>query len=477
MGSTNAKKAVGNVMRVLVSNILSIVVGIAVGFILPKLLDIEDYGYYKTYNLYASYIGLFTLGIIDGIVLEYGAKDYEELDKKYFRSIGRLFALIQLGFLIGGVVIAIVFLKGEYRFIFCATGVYILAQNITNYFQQISQITQRFKEYSYRNVIKSILTLVAVGLLYIFYIINIDINYRIYVLMVLIISYLLTLWYLYTYRDLIIGEHKVIRTHFADIRYLIKLGFPLLFANLCSTFILIIDRQFVNVLFNTETYAVYAFAYNMLSLVTVATSAMAVVLYPILKRTDEQSLKNNYMFLISSIQIFVFGALCAYFPLCVFIDWFLPKYASSLVIFRIIFPGLAMNAAITVVMHNFYKTIGANLLFFKKSIITLLISIVANAIAYILFGTTQAISIASMITMLIWYLYVEYFLSKKYEINTVKGLFYLVMMTVLFYCITSIQNSWVGFMLYVIVYLAVAILFFKDTIVRLVYLVHHKINN
>lgn len=77
MGNGKFKTALANIMRVLASNAISIVVGIAVGFLLPKLLTVTDYGYYKAFNLYGSYIGLFTLGVIDGIVLEFGAKDYE----------------------------------------------------------------------------------------------------------------------------------------------------------------------------------------------------------------------------------------------------------------------------------------------------------------------------------------------------------------------------------------------------------------
>lgn len=77
-----------------------------------------------------------------------------------------------------------------------------------------------------------------------------------------------------------------------EIVHLIQIGFPLLFANLCSTLILTLDRQFVNVLFDNATYAVYAFAYNMLSLVTVATSAISTVLYPTLKRVDLESIKT-----------------------------------------------------------------------------------------------------------------------------------------------------------------------------------------
>ena len=148
---------------------------------------------------------------------------------------------------------------------------------------------------------------------------------------------------------------------------LLKIGFPLLFANLCATLILTLDRQFVNILFDTSTYAVYAFAYNMLSLVTVATSAIATVLYPTLKRSTKESMVENYPRLIALMLLLVFAANAVYFPLCWFVKWFLPKYNDSLVIFRIIFPGLAISSAVTVVMHNYYKVLGKIYVIFLRA--------------------------------------------------------------------------------------------------------------
>ena len=61
-----------------------------------------------------------------------------------------------------------------------------------------------------------------------------------------------------------------------------------------SSFILTIDRQFVSVLFDIETYASYAFAYNLLSLITTVISAISTVLYPTIKTYDEKTLFLNY---------------------------------------------------------------------------------------------------------------------------------------------------------------------------------------
>ncbi len=48
---------VKNIFGVAVSNVISIVGGIIVGLLLPKVLPVEDYGWYKTFTLYTAYLG------------------------------------------------------------------------------------------------------------------------------------------------------------------------------------------------------------------------------------------------------------------------------------------------------------------------------------------------------------------------------------------------------------------------------------
>ena len=84
------------------------------------------------------------------------------------------------------------------------------------------------------------------------------------------------------------------------------------------------------------------------------------------------------------------------------------RYTYSLEIFRIVFPGLAFSSVISVVMQNYYKLMNKNHLFFFKNVLVLGISIAANFIAYYWFKTPEAISYASVVTLIIYYLPVSY---------------------------------------------------------------------
>lgn len=456
------KQIIKSIVEVLFSNIVTIISGVIVGFIIPKVLTVDGYGFYKTFTLYVTYTGMFSMGVIDGIVLDYGSYDYKNYDQKLFRGYFRWYLLIH-AIWTGILIIFATVLKDEnYSFIIIMIAIYMTFANIVGYFQQISQITQRFKEYSIAKGLQSALKITC-GLLLvaIFAYTHNAVDYKIYTVLVTCEFIVVAIGYIFIYKNIIFGQACLLSDTKSKVLHLSKIGIPLMIANLCSSLILTLDRQFVNILFNNTEYAVYAFAYNLLSLITVATSAVSTVLYPILKRTTVDTLKKNYSDLISTVLVFVYGTLIAYFPLFKFIEWFLPKYVDSLLIFRIIFPGLAISSAVTVIMHNYYKTLEKNSEYFRKSLIILVISGIANLIAYILFGTTVSISAASIITMILWYLYIEQFFVKGYGYSRKRNLSYLLIMMLIFYTITSIQNWIISGIAYIVAYVFITILMQK----------------
>lgn len=461
-------KVIFDILKVSSSNLSKLISGVLIGLLLPRLIGVEDYGYYKTFTLYITYVGLFMLGIGDGIYLEFGGVDYSSLDKKAFRYYSSRFIVIQSFLAVVLFLGSLIFLKDDMRFILCAIAIYLLFNNISGYFQIISQVTSRFNELSIRNVLHSVLLTVSVFLLWIdIKYINSSAGYRQFTILYVFTTVLLTIWYIFTYQDIIVGN-RIVREP-KKILHFIRIGFPLTFANLCSSFILTLDRQFVNILFDTEIYAVYAFAYNMLALVTTATSAIATVIYPKLKQLSTEKLQEEYSNLVCIVLIVVFGLVIVYFPLSSFVSWFLPNYIDSIPIFRIIFPGLAVSSAVTIIMHNYYKTVGKSTLFFKKSFIILILSGVANYIAFYFFKTTMSISIASIVTLIIWYLFVESFFIKEYKIQWIKNFLYMVCNMGSFYFATMFENLLIGFVIYLISLIVFVFLFYRSRFTKYLY--------
>ena len=453
-------RVVKNILKVVSSNLTGILAGVIVGFLLPKIISVSDYGYYKTFTLYYNYLGVLSLGIIDGIVLKNGEKDYEDLSREKMRSYFSWYLIIHV--VMTAVILAVAFLfEGfDFKFLVLLLALNLIPANGCGYFQQISQITQRFKEYSVRKILHSIANIILVLMLVLVYKIGqTNVSYVPYLLGLFAINLVLFLWYVVTYRDIIFGKRDSLKNTANEVFRLAIHGFPLLLANLCSTLLLSLDRQFVSILFTTEEYATYAFAYSILSLITVATSAVSLVIYPLFKRMDQKVIRANCSNLNAILLVCMFLTMFVYFPLVYFINWFLPQYVYSLSIFRIILPGLVISASITVVFHNYYKILGKSTDFFIKSVVALIISFSFNLGAYLIFHSREAISIASIISLLIWYLYTQQGLRKVCTISYKDTLYILIMCTV-FYLSTLDFAAWLGGIIYAIGFIAVSALIY-----------------
>ncbi len=324
---SSSKKVTKNLLMVFFSNFATILSGVLVGFLVPKLMSLEDYGFYKTYTLYATYIGLFHFGFSDGIYTYFSGKNYEDLNKGKFRNYSRFIIFLSLILSVLTIIIGLVFFKKEYSAIFIFIGVNIFSLHITLYFQGIVQATSRFKELSIKNLTQSLINIISIVVLFILYKVSVISNlyYYIYLFVITSINYFIAFWYFIKYRSLVFGERSPLQDE-KSILDIIKIGLPVLISNLIGTLIMTIDRQFVSLLFDTETYAIYAFAYNMLSLVTVAISSLSVVLFPMLKNTDPELIKKNYSYMNSILLVAVFLALSSYFILFLIVENFISKY-------------------------------------------------------------------------------------------------------------------------------------------------------
>ena len=62
------------IVLVFIANFINLAISLVNGFVLPKYLPVDSYAGIKTYQLYATYVGVLVLGYADGIYLKYGGK-------------------------------------------------------------------------------------------------------------------------------------------------------------------------------------------------------------------------------------------------------------------------------------------------------------------------------------------------------------------------------------------------------------------
>jgi O-antigen/teichoic acid export membrane protein len=93
------------------SNLISLIISTLVVIVVPKLVGVEEYGYWQLYLFYSSYVGFLHFGWSDGIYLRYGGEEYSDLDKKIFSSQFYMMMLFQFLVAVIIVIIAVLFVS------------------------------------------------------------------------------------------------------------------------------------------------------------------------------------------------------------------------------------------------------------------------------------------------------------------------------------------------------------------------------
>jgi len=468
------KKNVKAIIKLFFSNVLVLITGIATSLILPKILSVEGYGNYKLFTLYLGYFGLLGLGFLDGIYLKFSGKDFDDLDKKRFRLYFKYYLFIQFSVFILLLLLSF-FINEEYKNIVLMLSFYLIPFMIISYLQQISQITKRFDELSIRKTINSILIAIGTGLLaFAYFVIKLEVDYMWYILIQILVSLILCLWYVYTYKELIFGDSYKIYNEKQDLIKLHILGFPLLLSNFLINIISLVDRQLVSILFDRMTYSIYAFAYNITTLIATVISVFSLVFYPLIKQnTNDKNFKLFNTF-VSAIIVLFSLALSSIFPISSFIKWFLPNYTQSIEVIFIILPGLMYSSIISIVIYNYYKLVNKVKNFFIISLFVLVLSIILNYVIFTIFKTYQSISITSVITTVLWFLLTSKYLSKEIIIKTRKNIILSFLIMILYYSIHSLAFNIYGFTLYILSILLINYVFLKKDIKTFLLIIYNR---
>ena len=126
--------------------------------IVPKLVGVEEYGYWQLYLFYVTYVGFLHFGWNDGIYLRYGGEEYVKLDKRLFFS--QFYMLVITQIIIAGIIFFATqtFIADANRvFILQTTGICLLLTNVRHMLLFILQATNRIKEYAQVTMIGRVL--------------------------------------------------------------------------------------------------------------------------------------------------------------------------------------------------------------------------------------------------------------------------------------------------------------------------------
>ena len=458
--------AVNGILLVAAGNAALLIAKALTWLVVPRILGVVEYGYYKTFTLYLVYVMLLHFGFPDGILLIYGGQNYGRINQMEFRINTRFFTVFQIivsAFIIG---ISLCLCQGMRCFIFCMIGLDGLFVNLATYYKFISQAVMRFKEYTLRNVMQAVMQIgVVVIIIFLKKLDVLEPNGAFYILCIVLIDAMLLVWYMKTYSDITFGRVGSVKRQFSKIKKIFMKGILLTISFQVAHLVFFLDSQMVEMLFDVETYSLYAFAYSIANMITVVVSAIATVMFPSLKRLKIEDAVSKFPALMATISVIVFFLLASYFPLSAFIRWFLPDYAAALDYLQIIMPGLALTSCINMIIFTYYKVLNRLKQYLYIALAMLLTGGILNGAGYILFREPMAFSIASIMTLLIWYICSAAYLFQNFHMKWVKNFAYVFLEMMIFYTLDRVlDGGWKSMFTYFFSFMAVTIFIYKRDI-------------
>ncbi|MBC5581182.1 oligosaccharide flippase family protein [Anaerofilum sp. BX8] len=427
MGTTSK-----NIAIVFSNNVISLLRGVLVSLLIPRFLSVEGYADYKLFTLYASYMGLLHFGFVDGICVKCAGKSIKEIGEARIRLYTRLLMGLELICSVLLLCIICIPIFSAYKNILFFLAIDIFIHNMTSYFNSLFQISMQFKKYTAVGIAMNLFQILSVAFLFIAYQHNCATSTLYISLFVTCELFSLGLCFLLEPKA-IFGKTEKVKNQKDEIIEIFFKGIPLLVSGIISTLVLNMDRQFVSVLFTKIDYAIYSFAYTIMSLLTTLISSVSIVLYPALKRSGAERMSANYNKLCDSVVVLVFAVLIGVLPLCRFVRWILPAYERSLSILVCVFPSIVMISLLQIVMVNYYKATEQTSQYFRISILALGLSFILNLLFYQAFHNMFAISIATVISCFLWFMVCNDSISKLLNIKSKNILWYVTYMLLAYY--------------------------------------------
>ena len=387
--NTKLRNILENITYTFTANILTMLISIIMTLILPKFLGVTDYSYYQLYIFFISYVGFFHFGWIDGIYLKIGGMEYNDLEKSNY--VTQFWMLNLLEIIIAAIIsiFALFTIKNiDKSFVLISTSVCGVITILRTYLLFILQSTNRIKEYAkYTRVDRFIYFALVIVFLFLGFK-----NYKI-ILYIDIFSKLVALVLCANkMKDIVFGKLNISKNTLLEIFENISIGIKLMLANIASTLIIGVVRFGIQKNWDIETFGKISLTLNISNLLMTFINAVAVIMFPLLRREEESNLPKIYVILRSTLMILLYMMLIFYYPIKLILSTWLPQYADSLRYMALLFPICIYESKMSMLINTYLKS-------FRKEKSMLIINTISLILSLIL--TISSVFILNNLTLAI----------------------------------------------------------------------------
>ena len=371
------RTTIRNIIYSVAGNGLSLLVSVCMILIVPKILELKDYGYWQLFLFYFSYVGFLHFGWEDGIYLRYAGLRYIDLDHSKIFGQGIAIFSMQIFFSVL-LFIFTVFFKNETDIcvIFYSLSIAIVLANSNNFFNLILQMTSRIREYAYLLVLEPavflfivLIELLVGGLSYFDVIIA--------KICALFSAFLLGNILL---KDLWQKKLPTLKRILIEAFDNLRVGSKLMLANIANMLIIGIVRWGISEGWDVVVFGKVSLILSISNFSLVFINAVSVVLLPALKRVTDDRRKELYVAGSKLLSVLVLSILLLYLPIRECLSIWLTKYVDSLKYLAVLFPVCLYEGRMSLLNNVFLKVMRCEKIIMRVNLFALVISFLVTII-------------------------------------------------------------------------------------------------
>lgn len=378
--------------------------------VVPKLLGVLEYAYWQLFVFYAGYVAIALLGIGDGAYLRLGGKRYEELDKGALKAEMRVVLLMQAAIAAALLGVALfVEIDANLRFVIFALLVYGIFQNLYAFISPIFQAVNLTRIYS----IATALSKVAFLVILVAFMAEGGNSYE-----PLAVGYVVgmgvSLFYCLACGRGIMragagSMGDALNMALGDLR----VGIQVMVAYYASSLVVGVARQIIVMKWGLETFGQMSFAFSMVSFVLAFIAQFSLVLFPVLRRLDIDSLKARYMQLRDGLFVTFSLLYLCYLPGCAVLNLWLPEYADSFHYLGLLMPLLVFDGKMNILCSTYLKVYGDTQQLLRFNLLALGVSAIASCLGAYVLGNVDFVVCGLVLAIVLRSVVSELYLAKK----------------------------------------------------------------
>lgn len=383
--------------------------------LVPKILGVEEFGYWQLFIFYTQYGGFISLGLTDGIYLREGGKEYSKLNYALLGYQLKVFCLWQIIALMPFVLLGIENDSSDRMFTIITSCVFVLINNITMFLMYVLQAVNEIKTVAIGRFLITVFFIVFIlGLVYY----KID-YFQPYIICYFICNIVCGVYYVIKSKEIV--RHLFVsscKEYRSELFYNIKVGIVLLMANVCGMLILGFGRFLVDKEWGIKSFAIVSFAFMFVNFFLTFVTQASLVLFPELKRWNKERINEFYVKKRSFMSLYFPMVLLLYMPIYYLVQFWLPQYMESVKYLLFLMPLCIFDTKMNLFCNTLFKVFNEVKRLLICNIVALACSVVCIIISIYILQSLDAVVVSMLLAIILRSVVAELLLSKLVGVSS-----------------------------------------------------------